>query len=197
MSYVIIGSERSPFVRVCRMLMIQHAIPFQFRVLNFVDDPADAAALSKETPINKAPVLLDGAQKIFDSRVIINYLARKHDLPPLTMDEENLLSAAYSCMDVGVMLFLMKRDGYDLSRGGSFLARNRERIPRNLEFMIPWAKTLDPSKPRDWNAASMSLFAFLHWGEVRAGVVEAARYPELTSFMERFRGAPGVKETSF
>ena len=45
------------------MFMIRHGIDFHFRILNFVDEKDDALALSKETPINKVPILIDGEQK--------------------------------------------------------------------------------------------------------------------------------------
>ena len=60
----LIGSQRSPFVRICRLLMIQNALDFEFRVLNFVDDAIAAKTLAKETPINRVPILFDGDQKI-------------------------------------------------------------------------------------------------------------------------------------
>jgi hypothetical protein len=50
MSYTLIGSARSPYVRICRMLLIQNNIDFNFRLLNFVDDPKDAATLAMESP---------------------------------------------------------------------------------------------------------------------------------------------------
>ena len=166
------------------------------RVMNFVDDKKAAAELEKETPINKVPVLIDGDQKIFDSRVIVNHLTQKHGLRPLTLDEENIVSAIYSCLDTGVILFLMKKDGFDVDGPGFFLTRNRARIPNNLEFIAPWMRSLDPSKPGDWNFASMSLFSFLFWADAR-GVYDIKPHPELTAFLKRFSEAPGVKETGF
>lgn len=196
MAYTLIGSIRSPFVRSCRMLMIQNGVDFEFQVLNFVENQNDAAVLAKQTPINKVPVLLDGNQKIFDSRVIFNYLTRKHDLQPLSLDEENYLSAVYSCLDTGVILFLMKRDGFDLNHPGFFMSRTRNRIPDNLEYLTPWALSLDPSRPRDWNFVSMSLYAFLYWADKRE-VLELQDFPKMKDFLRRFANAPGVQETSF
>ena len=196
MSYTLVGSEKSPFVRVCRMLMMQNKIDFEFRILNFVVDRVHAEALAKESPINRVPILMDGEQTIFDSRVIVNHLIKKHGLRELSLDEENLVSAAYSCMDSGVVLFLMQQDGFDVNGPGFFLARQRERIPRNIEFMTPWARDLDPANPRDWNFASMSLFAFLFWAQARE-LIKLADYPEMVSFMARFSDAVGVRETSF
>jgi glutathione S-transferase len=197
MSYTLIGSQRSPFVRISRMLMIQHGIKFDFSVLNFVDDAKAAEALEKETPINKVPILVDGAQRIYDSRVIASYLTRKHHLPELTLDQENMVSAIYGCLDTSVILFLLKRDGIDLNQPGFFLKRNRERIPRILEFVSPWARGLDSNKPQDWNYASMSLFSYLYWAQARELLTDLKPYPALQAFMTNFALAPGVKETSF
>lgn len=196
MSYTLVGSEKSPFVRVCRMLMMQNKIDFEFRVLNFVVDKAHAEALAKASPINRVPILMDGEQTIFDSRVIVNHLVKKHGLPALTLDEENFVSTAYSCMDSGVVLFLMRQDGFDVNGSGFFLARQRERIPRNLEFMTPWARGLNPANARDWNFASMSLYAFLFWAQARQ-LIDLKNYPEMASFVARFSEAVGVRETSF
>ncbi len=52
------------------MLMKANQIPFQFEVLNFVDDENAARTLEQESPINRVPILVAGMQKIFDSRVI-------------------------------------------------------------------------------------------------------------------------------
>lgn len=198
MSYTIISSERSPFGRICRMLMQSHKINFYFRILNFVDDKKAAEALSNESPINKVPILVvDSSEKIFDSRVIANYLIEKHNLPRLSINEENMVSAIYSCLDVSVILFLMKHSGYDLNAQNNYLERQRERIPRNLEFIAPWAEGLNPEKPSDWNYASMSLLSFLYWADVRAKTIELAKLPHFQKFLTKFEKAPGVKETDF
>ena len=196
MAYTLIASERSPFARIVRMLMARHGIPFEFRILNFVDDAVAAAELAKETPINKVPILIDGSQKIFDSRVIVNHLTNKHGLPTLTLDEENIVSIVYGCMDTSVILFLMKRNGYDLAADNGFLKRNLARIPTSLEYLTLWASSLDPRKESDWNYASMSLYSYLQWAEVRTDLISVKDYPALHAFMEKFADAPGVKETA-
>jgi glutathione S-transferase len=195
MACIIVGSERSPFVRACRMLMLQNAIQFEFKKLNFVEDAADAAELKNISPVNKVPVLIDDGQKIFDSRVIANYLIGKHSLRPLSLDEENRLTAIYSLMDTGVLFFLMKRDGLDTGANGFFLSRLRDRVPDNLNYLKDWASTLGPKE--DWHFPAMMLLSFLRWGEARAKIMEVAKWPEFRDFMSRFQDAPGVRETDF
>lgn len=192
----LIGSPRSPFARVCRIFMLQNRIPFEFIALNFVEDTAAAKELAAHTPINKVPLLLDEDRKIFDSRIIIQYLMEKHGIPRLSLEDENRVSSAYSAMDSGVILFLMRKDGFDVNAPGFFLKRQRERIPDNLTFLSPWAEHLDPDNPTHWNHASMSLFSLLYWGEARE-LLNMNDFPALKKFYERFQEAPGVRETGF
>jgi glutathione S-transferase len=196
MSYTLIGSARSPYVRICRMLLIQNNIDFNFRLLNFVDDPKDAATLASVTPINRVPLLLDGDQKIFDSRVIVNYLMQKHGWKRLSLDEENYVSASYSCLEAGVALFLLRRDGLDTESPGFYFSRQRARIPANLKYLAPWVSELDPSRPGDWNYPAMSLFSFLFWAEAR-DLLKISDYPEHAAFQARFENACGVAATGF
>ena len=196
MPVTIVGSERSPFVRVCRMFMIQQNITFNFKLLDFVNDEKDAFELSKITPINKVPLLKDGDQIIFDSRVIMDYLSQKVGLPARSLDEENLVSVIYSCLDTSVILFLMRKDGFDIDAPGFFLSRQRARIPNNIKFLTPWAEKLSATNPSDWNYISMSLYSYLFWAQAR-DVLNISDYPEMESFMTKFSNAAGVKETSF
>lgn len=178
--------------------MINNEIEFGFKVLNFVDNPQDAITLSNETPINKVPLLiLDDSKRIFDSRVIINYLIEQHGLKKLTLEEENVVSAIYSCLDVSVVLFLMRINGYDMEANNTYLNRQKERIPRNLEYIKPWVRTLRTKDFVDWNYPAMSLYSFLYWGQKRAGTIQLEDYPEMQKFLDEFSDAPGVRETSF
>lgn len=198
LAYTLITSERSPFGRICRLLMIKHEIDFKLRILNFVDDREDAKLLAQETPINKVPILvLPDGQKIFDSRVIVQYLGKTHRLPELTLEQENFVSAVYSCLDTSVMLFLMKKDGFDLQKPGFFMKRQWDRIANNLAYLMPMADQFRADVPSDWNYASMSLYSYLDWAEHRAGFVDVKSYPRLHAFKQKFSSAPGVEATGF
>lgn len=196
MSYSLITSERTPFGRVCRMFMLKHKLPCELKILNFVNDANAAVELSKETPINRVPILIDSGQKIFDSRVIINHLTKKHQLPALSIEEENLVSAIYSVMDTSLVLFLMRNDKFNIDGPESFLVRHRKRIPEGLEFISTWVEKLDPQNPKDWNYVSMSLYCCLEWCERRAKTLKASDYPVMADFLKNFAGSAGVKETA-
>lgn len=196
MSYTILGSARSPFVRINRIFMMHNSIPFEFKLLNFLDDPKHAAELAKESPINRVPILLVDGEKIFDSRVITNYLIKKHNLKPLSIDDENRVSVVYSCLDTALTLFQMKKDGYDINQPGFFISRHRERIPQNLKYLDSWIKELSPSKKEDWNYASIALYSFLFWAHARE-IFDVHSYPTAQKFIERFANCTGVQETTF
>jgi glutathione S-transferase len=197
MSYTLIGHPFSPFVRTCHMFMLKNNLPVELKVLNFLTEKEDIQALANTTPINKIPVLIDGDQKIFDSRVIFNYLTEKHNWRRFTVTEENLLTSVYSCLDSTMNLFNLKRDGFDINAPGLFLKRNRERIPTNLEFIGPWVRTLNPRNPEDWNYISMTLFSYLYWDNRRPQMTDMTAHPVMTKFMQDFANAPGVAQTSF
>lgn len=194
MAYTIIGSERSPFVRAIRMFMHTNEIAFNFKILNFVDDENAAAEVAKETPINKVPVLItEKGEKIFDSRVIFNYLTAKHNLSKLSLNDENIVTSIYSCLDTGVLLFLLKRAKIDIDQDEFFFNRNRQRIPANLEYIKPWVTTLTSA---DWKFPAMLLYSFIYWAQKRVGL-KFDNHPELEAFMKKFAQAPGVNETTW
>lgn len=195
MSYTLISSDRSPFGRICRMYLIKHGIPFEYRPLNFVDDAKAAAELAKETPINKVPLLIDSGNKVFDSRVIINYVSKKHGLKPLTREEENFVSVVYGALDAGVILFLMKKDGFDLERSDFFVKRNRQRILSALDYVKSHLEYVQG--PENWNYPAMALYAFLYWSEARLGMFRIGDFPELAEFQKSCENAPGAQETGF
>ncbi|MBX3019700.1 MAG: glutathione S-transferase [Bdellovibrionaceae bacterium] len=194
--YRIYGSTRSPFARIPRLFMIQHGIPFHFEVIDFLDSREEAARLASLTPINKVPFLEDGAQIYYDSRVIMNHLMKKHEIPALSADDENRVTAIYSLMDSLVHLFLMRRNGFDVDSPNVFIDRLKARVPAALEFTRAWSASLDPDRAEDWNYASMSLYAALFWADAR-GLLKLADEPAHAAFLERFAKRPGITETGF
>ena len=193
MSYRLIGSYTSPFVRRLRLAM-HGRVDYELEAVNYMEEPGKSY-LQSLSPINKLPILMVGEQKIFDSRVIYNYLARRDDWKPLTLDEENLISAIESGMDTCVNLFLLKRGGLDPESDNWYLQRQRERIPAVLDYLKPWIRTLNPDRNEDWNFASMSLYSFLYWAQFR-GMLDLSGRSECLKFLQDFQNKPGVAATT-
>jgi glutathione S-transferase len=193
MNYILIGSTTSPYVRKIRMLLHSLA-PYELKSINYLEKN-DSGYLKSINPINQIPVFFDGDIKIYDSRVIYNYLAKKHNLIPLSIEEENILSAIDAAMDTSINLFSLRRGGLDLNAGNSYVERQKERIPLILDYLTPWAKSRDSKNPAHWNFLTMSFYAYLYWGEFRE-IVDLSGHPDLKNFIERFKEAPGVIETT-
>ena len=172
MALLLVGSLTSPYVRKMRLLL-QNEEGYEFKSVDYLEKSGNEY-LKSINPINKIPVVIDNGTVIYDSRVIYNYFAKKKNLKPLSTQEENYLSAI---------------DGAT----NTYIERQKERIPLILNYLSPWAKTLSPEK--DWNFAVMSLYSFLYWGVFRS-MMDLSEYPDLTNFLERFKDAPGIKETN-
>lgn len=201
MNYTLIGSFTSPYVRKIRLLLFSLGT-YKFESINYLEQK-DGEYLKSINPINQIPILLDGETKIFDSRVIYNYLSKKHHLKPLTIEEENILSAIDAAMDTSINLFSLRRGGLDLNGAdgnpnksqNAYIERQKERVPLILNWLTPWVKTLDPKNAAHWNFLTMSLYSYLYWGEFR-NIVDLSTFPEYKHFLETFKNAPGVHETT-
>ena len=68
----LIGSLASPYVRKVRVVMAEKRLDYQF-VLE--DVWADSTGIGSSNPLGKVPCLvMEGAEAVFDSRVIVEYL---------------------------------------------------------------------------------------------------------------------------
>jgi glutathione S-transferase len=68
----LIGSLTSPYVRKCRIVLAEKRIEYEFEV----DSPwEESTRVPEHNPLGKVPVLiLDDGLRLFDSRVIVEYL---------------------------------------------------------------------------------------------------------------------------
>lgn len=193
MNYNLIGSTTSPYVRKLRLLLHTLA-PYEMKPINYLEK-ADSDYLKSINPINQIPVFMDGDQVIFDSRVIYNYLAKKHNLKTFSLDEENILSAIDAAMDTSINLFSLRRGGLDLNSGNAYIERQKERVPLILNYLTPWTKTRDSNNPAHWDFLTMSLYTYLYWGQFRE-ILDLSEFSSLQKFVEDFKNAPGVAESA-
>lgn len=188
MSYTLIGSQTSLFVRRVRMLM--ENIPYEFKEMN-IYEAEDGVKLNKFNPINQIPVLIDGETTIWDSRIIFNYLNQKHKLQMVDWDFENKLTAVGGAMDAAVSLFFMKRSGLSINEPYMNVTRYRDRIESVLDYFKPY---LENEALKEWNFLTMSLYSFLDWGTYRE-MVNISNRPECKTFLEAHAERPAVKAT--
>lgn len=189
MSYTLIGSQTSPFVRRIRLLM--ETIPFEFKELN-IFETEDAITLNKINPLNQIPVLLDNERPIWDSRQIFNYINIMHKLHNMTWEDENTLTAIEGAMNSGVALLLMKRSGLNIEEPYMYMNRQKERIDSVINYMTPYMKE---TGREEWNFITMSLYCFLDWARFRE-IIKVENYPQVLSFLEAHATKSIVQKTA-
>jgi glutathione S-transferase len=153
-------------------------IPYEFKPLNIYEKEG-GEELKKVNPIHQIPVLLAGEQKIWDSRVIFNYLNVIHRLENLDWEDENNLSAISSAMDAGVALLMMKRSGIDTNQDLMLVKRHRERIDSILEYFSSYVQK---EGLKEWRFLTMSIYSFLDWAHFRE-IISLNDYPQYAHFM--------------
>lgn len=192
MALTLIGSFTSPYVRKVRLLLWGDR-DVTFKPVNYFEAEGEKY-LKSINPLNQIPLLLDGEQPIYDSRVMFNYIAKKRNLKPLSIEEENILSIIDTTLASAVNLFSLRKGGIDIAAGGHyFIERQKERLPTLLSVLAPWAKEQQPE--RDWNYLTMSLYSLVYWLDFRE-MYDVKKHPELVNFLERFKNCPGVQETT-
>ena len=186
MSYILVGSYPSPFVRRLRMAM-EH-LPFEFRALN-IYEAEGAAELKRLNPTNQIPCLIHNGKAIWDSRIILQYLARLHNWTSLSIDEENRLTAIERMTDAGVGIFLMKKSDIDANK--MYYQRLNERIVSVFEWLTPWMKS---PEAREWNLTTITLVSALDWMKFRE-IHPIALSTEAQDFLTLHAHRPIVQNT--
>lgn len=189
MTYTLIGSQTSPFVRRIRMLM--EDLSYELKELN-IYEAEDAITLNKVNPVNQIPVLLDGEQPIWDSRQIFNYINLHHKLHNMQWDDENMLTAIEGAMNSAVTLLLMKRSGMNTEEPFMYVNRQKERIESVLNYVKPY---MENEGLKEWNFITMTLYSFLDWAIFR-NIVNLDARPECHKFLAAHAGRKIVTSTA-
>lgn len=186
--YTLYGSYTSPFVRRLRMLM--HNISFTFKEIN-IYEAEGGMEINKVNPNNQIPVLIDGEKKIWDSRVIFNYLNLHHKLENIDWEDENNLSAIDGALSAGVALFLLRRSGLNIDDQYLVVTRYKNRMNSVLDYFKPY---LQGNGLKEWNFLTMTIYSFLDWATFRE-IISIADRPECKKFLEVHASRPEVVAT--
>ena len=170
------GSTTSPYVRRIRMLLANVEHDF---VSMQIFAGADREHLMSKNPTLKIPMLEDGEDIIFDSRVIFRYLSEKYSLPALTWRQENLLSVIDAINDSLVQLFLLKRSEIDSSDDKLYFKLQKERIDESFGFLNDAA---GQAEFEHWEYPAICLFCLLDWAVFRQ-LADVSKYGALMEFL--------------
>lgn len=167
------GSYTSPFVRHCRILLLETN-----QACEFIE--TDQAASAVKSPTKRVPFLEDGDILLTDSLAIIKYLREKSGQTFCqSVQELNRLCLVNTALETVVNLFFIKRDGVDITPI-PYLQRQAARIESTLEEL----NTTRFSSAAPYDDADLRLGCFMGWAKLRKQV-DFSVYPNLEKFYEK------------
>ena len=169
------GSTTSPYVRRIRMWLSN--VDHEFINLQIFEGK-DRELLASHNPTLKIPMLQDGEQMLFDSRVIFRYLTDKMDYPLLSWQQENQLTLIDAANDSLVQLLILKRSEFDTGADKLYFNLQRERVNATLSHLD---ELVAKGHFNDWHYPSICLFSLVDWIQFRE-MHDLAGFDQLLAF---------------
>lgn len=153
----IYGSFTSPFVRHCRIALLEATIPCEFIEI-------DAVQSAQISPTKKVPLLVDGDITLTDSSSILRYLRQKSDTPFMDdiLDFE-LFNMTNTVMDACVNVFFLEKFDKITAQQSTYITRQKARVLSGLEAL----NEADLSAELPLSDGLIRLACFLDWGIYR------------------------------
>ena len=150
------GSYTSPFVRHCRIALLETQLACEF----IETDQTGSAA---QSPTKRVPFLEDDDIFLTDSSSILKYIREKAGATFLSNATEfDKFAMINTALDATVNLFFLARDGVDL-QAYEYTRRQTARIESSLEELN--AFTLPMQAP--YSDVELRLACYLFWGMLR------------------------------
>lgn len=169
----IYGSFTSPFVRHCRIALLEGTVPCEFIEI-------DALQSAQISPTKKVPLLVDGDITLTDSSSILRYLREKSGATfmPDILDFE-LFNMTNTVMDACVNVFYLEKFDNVTEEQSSYIARQKSRVLSGLEALneAPISAQLPLSD------GLIRLACFLDWGIFRERI-ELKKLTNLTRLLD-------------
>lgn len=164
------GSYTSPFVRHCRVALLETGFSFEFV-------ETDMIGSAKKSPTKRVPFLEDEDHFYTDSCSIIKYLREKAGTTFCASAKElDEFCLANTALDATVNLFFLERDGIKVT-DVAYLQRQAERIASTISELN--AMQLPTSFP--YNDAQLRLACFIGWAKFRKRF-DFTDFPNLDKF---------------
>lgn len=199
----LIGSLASPYVRKVRVVMAEKRLDYQF-VLE--DVWADSTGIGSSNPLGKVPCLvMEGAEAVFDSRVIVEYLDTLSPvgklIPPSGRERAEVKTweaLADGVMDAGMAarmeaIWTGRTDG---ERSQAWIDRHLAKVDAGIKAM---ARGLGDKPFCSGNHLSLSDIAVvcaLEWLEFRFPDIHwRAEHPSLVKLVDKLALRPSFADT--
>lgn len=153
----IYGSFTSPFVRHCRIALLETDLTCEF----IETDAQQSAVIS---PTKKVPLLVDGDITLTDSSSILRYLRTKSGMPFMEdIKDFELFNMTNTVMDACVNIFFLEKFDEITSEQSTYLARQKSRVLSGLEAL----NELEIHAQLPLSDGLIRLACFLDWGIYR------------------------------
>ncbi len=165
------GSYTSPFVRHCRIALLETGTDFTF-------EETDHQASATGSPAQRVPYIMDGNVRLHDSASILKYVRERAGQAWMPdVQQYDLFCLANTALDSTVNVFLLENSGVKPDET-PYLQRQINRIGTTLEALEQWADV----SPLQWNDGSIRLACFIAWAQYR-NRVDFSPYPALQAWL--------------
>ncbi|AGH81564.1 glutathione S-transferase domain-containing protein [Psychromonas sp. CNPT3] len=172
----IYGSFTSPFVRHCRIVLLQTALPCEFV-------ETDIQQIGKISPTQKLPLLIDGDLMLTDSSSILKYLREKSGAVFMSdLYDFELFNMSNTLMDASVNLYVMDLMDNITPEKSKYLQRQQSRILSGLEALNEY----DFEACEGLTDGKLRLACFLDWGIYR-DMINLKQLNNLSRFLDSVR----------
>ncbi|MBO6577733.1 MAG: glutathione S-transferase family protein [Thalassospira sp.] len=195
------SSGPSPFGRKVKIVAKMLGIYDQLTVEDSnTNDPADT--LRQQNPLGKIPILiLEDGRKIFDSRVICEYLDAQVDgtsLHPTESDARwealTLQALGDGIVDASILQVYENRMRPEEKRHGDWLSYQADKVKRSLDHLSANA----PSLEGDLTIGHVAIACALGYLDLRFEGKWRESYPTLVAWLETFDArVPAFEATKF
>lgn len=187
----LIGSHASPYVRKVRVVLAEKSLEFEFAMGDVMAVPSP---VFEDNPLGKIPCLvLDDGQRLYDSRVIVEYLdtlSSGCQLIPGNARERAAIrcweALADGALDAGILVRWEAVQRQPQYQDPSWTARQREKIDHALHAMSEQLADKLFCAGETFTLADAAVGATLGWFLFRFPEMDwPTRYPNLAALQQR------------
>jgi len=189
------GSLTSPYVRRIRFLALEWDIPFE---LFDTSTESGQSVLRSKSATWKVPYIEDGANRIWDSYVIIDYIAHKsgksYGIPwDNKWEEANTTNAIDTALESAVNFFYLTKDYPDSAKGG-YVLKQRTRVTHLLNYLESQLQGSSFGKGNAFGLPELYLYTTLDWMQYR-NIIDLQDFPKFPPFLKEHASRKNIEAT--
>lgn len=178
------GSLTSPFVRHCRIALLEQNMPFEFV-------PTDYAGSAAQSPTARVPFLHCSDGVFSDSSSILHWIRLQgHRLFLSSPKGTDLYCLANTVLDTAINLFLLEREGFT-PKNVPYLQRQADRVASSLASLNDHPLQIKGTP----NDAEWRVACLLGWGLYR-NRFDIEKHANLQRFMKDVSGFEVFQKTA-